>query len=157
MRKENIEINYFSCNFDELESNDKIVIEAAKKALFNAYAPFSGFKVGAALELENGEIFSSNNQENEVLPVGVCAERSLLNYTRANRPDLIIKTIAIAGLSCRSNKLVCTPPCGICRQTLRDIEKRQGKDIRILIYSEDKILIVENVKTLLPIEFSLSL
>ena len=59
-----IETKVSICDFDELNADQKMLIEKAKSQANNAYAPYSGFRVGAAVLLANGEVFGGNNQEN---------------------------------------------------------------------------------------------
>ena len=61
-------------NWSTLEASDISLVESAFKAMENAYAPYSNFKVGAALLLENGTVIQGNNQENIAYPSGLCAE-----------------------------------------------------------------------------------
>ena len=70
-----IETKVSVCDFDELNADQKMLIEKAKSQANNAYAPYSGFRVGAAVLLANGEVFGGNNQENAAYPSGLCAER----------------------------------------------------------------------------------
>lgn len=135
----------------DLPAEDRMLIEKVEEVSETAYAPFSGFKVGAAVLLDNGEIFTSNNQESEVFPAGMCAERSLLYYVQANYSDDKIKSLALIS---RPGKKECTP-CGICRQVIFDAEKRQGSPIRIIMGSNTTATVVENGKSLLPFAFEL--
>ena len=68
-------IPYTRLTNDELSEADFRLIEAAKAATETSYAPYSHFHVGAAAQLENGEIVSGSNQENAATPNGICAER----------------------------------------------------------------------------------
>ena len=93
---------------------DKILIllDAAKKAMENAYAPYSRFTVGAALMAENGEIFTGCNVENASYGASVCAERTaLLKAVSQGKRDFF----AIAVISSGGDY---TLPCGICRQVM---------------------------------------
>ena len=63
-----IETKVSICDFDELNADQKMLIEKAKSQANNAYAPYSGFRVGAAVLLANGEVFGGNNQENAAYP-----------------------------------------------------------------------------------------
>lgn len=80
----------------ELPEQERLLIGKAAEACGSAYAPYSGFRVGAAALLDDGEILCASNQESEVFPSGMCAERSLLYYVQANRPGRTIRTMAIA-------------------------------------------------------------
>ena len=74
----------------ELHKAELILLQRAEQTLNNAYAPYSKFKVGASLLLEDGSFVVGNNQENASFPCGVCAERVALFASRANNPDLKI-------------------------------------------------------------------
>ena len=69
---------------DALPESDRELTARAADACGTAYAPYSGFRVGAAALLEDGTILTASNQESEVFPSGMCAERSLLYYLQAN-------------------------------------------------------------------------
>lgn len=77
----------------ELPEQERLLIGKAAEACGSAYAPYSGFRVGAAALLDDGEILCASNQESEVFPSGMCAERSLLYYVQANRPGRTIRTM----------------------------------------------------------------
>lgn len=135
----------------ELTSEEKALFDRAKAACQTAYAPYSNFRVGAAVMLENGEILSANNQESEVLPCGMCAERSLLYYVQANHPHTRIKALALTSIP---GTRICTP-CGACRQVIADTEKRQKSPIKILMSNGHNSIIVEQAQALLPFIFEL--
>jgi len=80
---------------EELEEKDKGLILAAEKAMKDAYAPYSNFKVGAALRLEDDTIVIGNNQENSAYPSGLCAERVALFSASAQYPNKKIIDAAI--------------------------------------------------------------
>lgn len=142
--------------YEELSAEYKELIEKAKEQVKNAYAPYSGFSVGAALMLESGEIFGGNNQENAAYPSGLCAERVAMFYANAQHPDIPVKVIAIAAYT--KGKFLAEPvtPCGSCRQALIETESRYGKDITVILYGTENIYIVENVRQLLPLQFEKS-
>ncbi|MFA5497534.1 MAG: cytidine deaminase [Bacteroidales bacterium] len=142
MKKHSITIPYSEIKTDRLSTKDSELVQAALEAANNAYAPFSGFKVGAAVRLHTGEILTGNNQENASFPAGICAERSVIAYTHANHPSAKIQEIAVTA-----------SPCGICRQVLLESEKRAGSPIRVLLIHKDKILFFDSVKDLLPFGF----
>jgi cytidine deaminase len=87
---------------------------AAKAAQTNAYAPYSRFKVGAALRTPSGEIFSGGNVENAAYPEGVCAETSAIS-AMAQAGERRIAEICVVG----DGAALCTP-CGGCRQRIRE-------------------------------------
>jgi cytidine deaminase len=87
---------------------------AAKAAQSNAYAPYSRFKVGAALRTPSGAIFSGGNVENAAYPEGVCAETSAIS-AMTQSGERRIAEICVVG----DGAALCTP-CGGCRQRIRE-------------------------------------
>ena len=81
---------------DGLEAEDKALALAAIEAMKSAYAPYSGFNVGAAVMFEDGEIVKGANQENAAYPSGLCAERTVIFYASAAYPGVKFKKLAIA-------------------------------------------------------------
>jgi cytidine deaminase len=138
---------------DELDADTRYLIEKAKQACMNAYAPYSEFCVGAAVRLANGNIYWGNNQENAAYPSGLCAERVALYYANAQHPLVAVKELAIVA----KNKDLFTPypisPCGGCRQTLLEAEQRYQTDIRIILYGTELVYTLSNCKEMLPIHF----
>lgn len=142
--------------YDELNDKDKLLVDTAKKQTENAYAPYSTFHVGAALELDNDIIVGGNNQENAAYPSGLCAERVAMFYANAQYPNTAVKTIAIAAYTKGEFLKKPITPCGSCRQVLLETENRYEKDIRVILYGTDEIIIINNVKDLLPLSFEKS-
>ena len=126
-------------------------MKAAFEATQQAYAPFSGFKVGAAARLRSGEIITAANCESEVFPSGLCAERSLLYHYATNHADNPIEAMAIAS---NPSERECYP-CGACRQVMLDTENRQQSHIRIIMAGGSTATIVNSAKDLLPFTFKL--
>jgi len=141
-------------NISELSTNDREVLSEAMKASENAYAPYSKFNVGAAIRLKSGKVLSGNNRENASFPTGTCAENTVIAYAGANYPDDPLTTLAICAK--RNGKFTPYPvsPCGKCRQIIAEEEDRSEEMIRIILYGQDKIEIIEGVATLLPLRFS---
>ena len=156
MQKKTIETKVAIYNFDELDTAKQQLINKAKEQVNKAYAPYSGFHVGAAIELYNGEIFAGSNQENAAYPSGLCAERVAMFYANAQFPDVPVKTIAIAANTNENFLPVPVTPCGSCRQVLLETEMRFEKDITILLYGTECVYQLENVKQLLPLCFEKS-
>ena len=141
-------------HFDSLESlpeADKELIEAARKATEKAFAPYSEFRVGAAALLRSGEVVSAANCESEVYPSGMCAERVLLYNLQINHADDPIVAFAIASVPAERECY----PCGSCRQTLLDAQKRQQSPIRIIMSSTESATVVDSAEELLPFSFKL--
>lgn len=140
-------------NLDECTDIEKKLIEEAKSATTRAYAPYSNFKVGAAILFEDGQILTGNNQENAAYPSGLCAERTTIFYANANYPDLKIVAIAIAAYTNgRFTKEIITP-CGGCRQALLEVENRFQTPMKTIMYSDEGIYVAESIKDLLPLSF----
>lgn len=156
MHKKIVETIVLIFQFDELNESYQNLINLAKKQVNKAYAPYSGFHVGAAIELENNQLFAGSNQENSAYPSGLCAERVAMFYANAQYPDVAVKTIAIAAFT--NGEFLAKPitPCGSCRQVLLETEIRFEHDINILLYGTEEILFIENVKQLLPLCFEKS-
>jgi len=140
-------------SLEELPAADRELVLAARDASRNAYAPYSQFHVGAALRLENGEIFKGNNQENSSFTTGLCAERVALFYANATLPDLSVKSIAVTAEN--SHGLVPDPvkPCGSCRQAMVETETRFRQPMRIILDGKSKIQVFNGVENLLPFAF----
>lgn len=137
----------------ELDEGDQKLIYEARQAAKNAYAPYSGFNVGAALLLENGEIVKANNQENAAFTPGMCAERVTLFYANAAYPDLPVKTMAVTASNKNGILEDSVKPCGSCRQAILETEVRFNKPIRIILDGKNKIQLFEGVENLLPFAF----
>jgi cytidine deaminase len=137
----------------QLSASDKVLVEKATHTAREAYAPYSGFKVGAALTLEDQTIITGNNQENAAYPSGLCAERVALFSASAMHPKTRISSLAIAAL--KDQKKVSNPiyPCGSCRQVMIEIEDRQAAPIRLILVGESRVHILENCRQLLPMGF----
>lgn len=146
-----INISYEHYTLDTLPTSDSELVKAAFEATTQAYAPFSGFKVGAAARLRSGEIITAANCESEVFPSGLCAERSLLYHYASNYASSPIEAMAIAS---NPSERECYP-CGACRQVILDAENRQQSPIRIVMAGGGTATIVGSAKDLLPFMFKL--
>ena len=71
MKEKKIELSFISARLTELSSEEKQLVANAKSSLTTAYAPYSGFLVGASVLLENGEVINGSNQENVAYPSGL--------------------------------------------------------------------------------------
>ena len=135
----------------ELEKEYTELIEKAESACKRAYAPYSGFSVGAALLTTSGDIHTGNNQENAAYPSGLCAERVAVFSAMSKDPEYSIKAIAIVTGTDIDQPV---SPCGACRQVIYEYEYRQGEAIVLLLVQGNSIYKVPSVKTLLPLAFS---
>lgn len=138
----------------DLEDKKRKLIESARSAALSAYAPYSGFKVGAAVLLSDGSVYTGNNQENAAYGQSLCAERVALLYATANNPDIPPLTIAIAAMEKGGYTTGAVTPCGACRQVLFEMEKRYGQEIEIIMYGESECLLASSASDLLPYAFS---
>lgn len=135
-----------------LEQDDYSLLQAAIVAQANAHAPYSNFKVGAAVRLENGEIIVGNNQENAAYPSGLCAERVALFAAAARYPKQSIVALAITAESSNNNEPA--SPCGACRQVMAEYEHLYCKPMRIILgNAHSHIHIFSKVEHLLPFSF----
>lgn len=139
--------------FAQLPEKDNDLIVKARDAARNAYAPYSGFRVGAAVLLENGIIVTGNNQENAAYPSGLCAERTALFYASAQYPKVPVVAIAISTINRTDLPADIAKPCGACRQVMAEYEDIAGKPIRIILDSADSVIILNGIDNLLPFRF----
>ena len=154
MKSLNITAKIQIYSYDELNLEEKKLIDCAKDACSNAYAPYSQFHVGAAVLLSNGEIVTGSNQENVAFPSGLCAERTALFYANSQYPDQAVKTLAIAAYT--QGDFIDRPisPCGACRQVILETEMRYKTPVRILLYGKSEIYRMEGINNLLPLAFN---
>jgi len=120
------------------------LIEQAAQAAKGAYAPYSGFLVGAALLSRSGRIYSAGNIENAASGAGICAERAALARAIASG-EREFEAIAIAG-----NAVEPVSPCGICRQSLIEF----GEDIIVIMSNAKGDALTATLADLLPKAFT---
>ncbi len=151
-----VEIKTTIFQYDSLDEFDEItkkLIQTAKEAVKNAYAPYSKFSVGAAVLLENGEIITGTNQENAAYPSGLCAERVAMFYANSKYPNVPVISLAVSTFVNGNYSTIPSPPCGSCRQVLLETETRFKTPIKIIMAADKKYSVVENAKSLLPLNF----
>lgn len=152
MKEKNIlthTVNLRCYNIKDIPEKWQELCRCAQSAADAAYAVYSGFRVGAAVLLEDGSIIKGNNQENAAYPSGLCAERVALFYARAHAPEKKIQAIAIYSPDAKS----LLTPCGSCRQVMLEYENLQKQNMLTLILSKQDIYVLESVKDWLPFEF----
>lgn len=143
------------CQMDELSAEDRQLVEQAIEATRRSYAPYSHFRVGAAVRLGNGEIVIGCNQENAAYPSGLCAERTALFAAGALYPDVPVKVLAVAARGTDGEMTEePTGPCGSCRQVIIESETRAKHPIRILLYGRRCVYIIDGIRQLMPLTFS---
>lgn len=126
---------------------DLELMRLAVKARENAYAPYSGFMVGAALLSKSGRVYPGCNVENAAYGPSNCAERTAV-FRAVSEGEREFETIAIVGGREKEPRALCAP-CGVCRQVLAEF---CDKDFRILLGTPDAIE-VYTLSQLLPLSF----
>lgn len=155
MKTFNVSVPVEALSYDELNADEKRLVDLAREYTHKSYAPYSHFHVGAAILLGNGEIVCGANQENVAYPSGTCAERSACFAAGANHPGVPFKTIAIAARGTDEAEVTLpVAPCGACRQALLEYEMLAGAPVEVLLCGADTIYRLSSVKDLLPLAFT---
>jgi cytidine deaminase len=126
-------------------NTDASLREAAMRALENAYAPYSSFRVGAALRTKDGQLITGCNMENSAYGLAICAETLAVAYA-VSQGLTEFEEIAIATEDSEP-----TPPCGACRQVLNEF----APNIRVSSYTRDGQEATWTLDELLPHAFVL--
>lgn len=141
-------------NLEELPIDIQNLMEQAIAVRKKAYAPYSKFKVGTALFLDNGKVVLGSNQENAAYPSGLCAERVAVFQAGSIYPQAKILKMAITAASETNQTTSPIPPCGACRQSIAEYEIRQETPIEIYFMGETgPIYRSDSLKNLLPFMF----
>lgn len=154
MKQINLTTKITVYSYDECTEVEKKLIDAAKESTSSAYAPYSNFKVGAALLLENGEIVTGNNQENAAYPSGLCAERTAVFYANAQYPNQKAEALAVAAFYNGEFTDDLISPCGSCRQVLLEVESRYNSPVKILLYKKGEVYVADSMSSLMPLSFT---
>lgn len=123
--------------------NDRKLISLASEAMANSYSPYSRFKVGAALECQDGTVFTGCNIENAAFAAAMCAETSALSAA-VSAGKRSFKRIAIVS----EGNSYCFP-CGTCRQALAEF----APDLEVLSVRSDGRYVSYSLSALLPMSF----
>lgn len=153
MKQITIETKIKVCQWDELSQQEQQLVTIAKEQTQRAYCPYSGYHVGAALLLGNGEIIRGCNQENAAYPSGLCAERSALFAAGASHPE---QPVCVLALACYIHgHFTAEPgsPCGACRQVMIETEHRYGQNMKVILYGENESYVFASAADLLPLCF----
>jgi cytidine deaminase len=149
----NTTISVFN-GINELPGEIQTLMNQAIETRKNAYAPYSKFRVGAAILLDNGKIVLGSNQENAAYPSGLCAERVAIFQAGAIYPNAKIVKLAITAASDSNPTLSPIPPCGACRQSIAEYEFKQETPIEIYFMGESGEVYKSNsINNLLPLSF----
>ena len=129
---------------------DEQLLALAREAAARAYAPYSNFHVGCAVESVDGEVVTGANMENACYRLGICAEQSALTAAQHKFGLDKIARIAVVG---GTDATVCTP-CGGCRQAILEAAQLSGRDVRIVCGSGDGSVAQEHsIGGLIPFGF----
>jgi cytidine deaminase len=112
---------------------DEDLVRLAREAAGKAYAPYSNFHVGCAIESVDGAVVTGANMENACYRLGVCAEQSALTAAQHQFGLDKVARIAVSG---GSGTVICTP-CGGCRQAILEAAQLSGRDVEVLCSSGD--------------------
>lgn len=164
MEQKEIHLKYrVAHDMSGLEPADAALFREALKAMESAYAPYSHFSVGAAVELENGVVVRGSNQENIAYPSGLCAERVAVFAAASAHPGVKMRAIAVvarfkgpdsAAAETGTDSSDSVTPCGACRQVMMEYERLLGQPIRIITGGADgSIIVLDSAETLLPLVF----
>ena len=137
-----------------LTESDQHLLSRARETALNAYAPYSGFMVGAAALMADNSVIVGSNQENASYPIGICAERVLLAAVSCISPNESIQTMAISYFSNEVDSSYPVAPCGMCRQALVEFENRFKKPLRLILSgSSGEVYELDSASLLLPFSF----
>ncbi len=141
-------------NQNELPTDVQNLMLQAIEIRKKAYAPYSKFRVGAAILLDNSLIVQGSNQENAAYPSGLCAERVAIFHAGSMYPSAKILKIAISATSDSFVSTTPIPPCGSCRQSISEYETKQENPIEIYFMGEEGEVYKSNsIADLLPFSF----
>ena len=156
MRKKTLTIHFQEFDSPEaLPEGDRRLLQAAKDTLDQAYAPYSGFQVAAAVRLENDVIVTGANQENAAYPMCLCAERVALSAAQASYPEVPVHSLAVTVRYATKPVTAPATPCGACRQVIAETEGRFNRKMSVLLQGESGAILKFNAgRDLLPLGFS---
>ena len=146
-----IKIHFYE--MEELQKEERELVESAIAAPDHAYAKYSNFRVGAAIRLSDGSVMIGANQENAAFPSGLCAERTAIFAAQAQYPEKAITMLAVAARN--ENGLLKEPvtPCGSCRQVMLEVEDRYQQPMKVLLYGTDGVYVIDSAKDMVPLSF----
>ncbi len=156
MEKHLLDIAYYSTTVSELNKDVQRLREIAENQLDMSYSPYSEFQVGAAILLENDEIFGGCNQENASYPLCLCAERVALYSAGTRYPNMPIQAMFLTVRNKKKKLDKPASPCGACRQVISEFAEKTGKPFPIYINTvdSDTVIMFPNADALLPFSFN---
>lgn len=155
MKELELKSTIHTAQMDELSDVEQQIVRLSIEATDRSYAPYSHFHVGAAILLKNGVTLMGCNQENAAFPAGTCAERAAIFAAGVQYPDQPVMMLAIAAKNAQG-QLTDEPvsPCGVCRQVIIETETRFQQPMRILLYGQKQIYVIDGIKQLMPLSFT---
>ncbi len=120
------------------------MLELARRALENAHAPYSGFRVGACLRAASGRLYAGCNVENAAYPVGQCAEAGAIGAMVAAGDHAIVEVLVL------TERAELCSPCGRCRQQLVEFS---SPDTRVHLCGPEGVRMTTTMDALLPLAF----
>lgn len=137
------------CQLNELSPQEQSLIQSSREALDISHSPYSKFKVGCAMRLENGTVVKGANQENAAYPICLCAEGVTLASVASQHPHVKIVDVAI-------HVPIDTPasPCGYCRQSFKEYEVRMNTKFNFYLAGNQDVYMFKGIDTILPLAFS---
>lgn len=132
----------------EMTVDEQQLIDAAKEVRPNAHAPYSGYRVGAALVDNTGTMHIGCNVENAAFPEGTCAEANAIGSMIAAGGKRIVAIAAVGG----KDEIEACTPCGGCRQSIREFS---DENTRVILIGEGNSIDSYSIDELLPAAFRL--
>jgi cytidine deaminase len=120
------------------------MLELAQRALENAHAPYSGFRVGACVRAASGGLYAGCNVENAAYPVGQCAEAGAIGAMVAAGDTAIVEVVVL------TERAELCSPCGRCRQQLVEFA---SADTRVHLCGPEGVRVTTTMDLLLPLAF----
>jgi len=120
------------------------MLEMARRALANAHAPYSGFRVGACVRAASGRLYAGCNVENAAYPVGQCAEAGAIGAMVAEGDQMIVEVLVL------TERAELCAPCGRCRQQLFEFS---SADTRVYLCGPEGVRATTTMGALLPLAF----
>ncbi len=155
MKHIHLNTSFLSLEKADLSSEERNLLDRALAACDKAYAPYSGFQVGVAILLDNGQIIEGANQENAAYPMCICAEPVALSRAKVQFPEAKILWMAIRVKNEAKPALEPAAPCGSCRQIISEYEGRQKARIGLLLQGQEGLVYkFDEIAPLLPLSFS---
>ncbi|MGH7203565.1 MAG: cytidine deaminase [Candidatus Levyibacteriota bacterium] len=142
-------------SLNDLPNDEQDLLASARGALDNTHSIYSRFKVGAAIQLKNGDIIPGSNQENAAYGSTICAERAALMSLGSSGNKTEMQKLAVIGTGDDIETTSPVTPCGSCRQVIREYQDLSGEPTVILAAGSkgDIWRFPDGIDSLLPLGF----